>query len=119
MFFLWEHDRLRNSVDLSSGQLFLDPFKMADQSLTCLVSTLDQGSSQGCKDALLPLPSTRFPFEISQFVLRKLQSDTMRGPLDLAPETGNDVIQRLQAVCINFGFLHIRQFTGDIQCRVG
>lgn len=106
-------------MDLSSGQLFLDPFKMADQSLTCLVSTLDHGSSQGCKDALLPLPSTRFPFEISQLVLRKLQSDTMRGPLDLAPETGNDVIQRLQAVCINFGFLHIRQFTGDIQCRVG
>lgn len=93
MFFIWEHDRLRSSVNLSSGQLFLNPFKMADQSLTSLVSTLDQGSSQGCKDALLlPLPSTQFPFEISQFVLQKLQSDTMRDPLDLVPETGNDVI---------------------------
>ncbi len=93
MFFIWEHDRLRSSVNLSSGQLFLNPFKMADQSLTSLVSTLDQGSSQGCKDALLlPLPSTQFLFEISQFVLQKLQSDTMRDPLDLVPETGNDVI---------------------------
>ena len=87
------HDRLRSSVNLSSSQLFLNPFKMADQSLTSLVSTLDQGSSQGCKDALLlPLPSTQFPFEISQFVLQKLQSDTMRDPLDFVPETGNDVI---------------------------
>ena len=95
MFFIWEHDRLRSSVNLSSGQLFLNPFKMADQSLTSLVSTLDQGSSQGCKDALLlPLPSTQFPFEISQFVLQKLQSDTMRDPLDFVPETGNDVIKR-------------------------
>ncbi len=79
-------------MNLSSGQLFLNPFKMADQSLTSLVSTLDQGSSQGCKDALLPLPSTQFLFEISQFVLQKLQSDTMRDSLDLVPETGNDVI---------------------------
>ena len=94
MFFIWEHDRLRSSVNLSSGQLFLNPFKMADQSLTSLVSTLDQGSSQGCKDALLlPLPSTQFPFEISQFVLQKLQCDPICCSLNFVFEVGNELIQ--------------------------
>ena len=82
--------------------------------------TPDQSSAKRCKDTLfLPFSATQFLFEISQFVLQKLESNAMRGSLDLAPKIGNNVIQRGQVICINFGFLRIHQFAYYIQSKVG
>ncbi len=81
--------------------------------------TFDQCPSQRCEDILfLPFALAKFPFEISQFVLQKLQCDSVCRPLDLASEVRNDVVQRGQMIRIHFELLCIHQFSSYIQSQV-